>query len=403
MLRRSFDALVLAAALAVTTTAGGAFAQEPIKSGVSAAKTGPLAGGASGVLWPNIQLWAGKVKQAGGIMVGDKMRPIEIIEYDDKSTAEEAVKNVQRLATQDNVDFLIPPYSTGLNLAVAPLIAKYGYPQIVSTGNANDLEEFVKRWPNTFWLLGKAQGLANGIVETLKEMRDAGKIGNRVALVNVSDAFGLEMIKTGKPALKQAGFEIVYETSYPLGNQDVAPVIASAKAAKPDAFVAYSYPPDTFALTEQARLQQLHVKAFYVSVGGNLDGFGKRFGSAAEGILVMGGVNAKDPGFQAYRKEHLKVTGKEADWWASPVAYASLEILQQAIERAASLDKKAVSKEIQSGTFDTVLGKISFENNINHSNWTVGQWRGGVVQSVRATGGLKGAEEPVLKPDWPKN
>jgi branched-chain amino acid transport system substrate-binding protein len=402
MLRRSFNVLMLSAALAVGS-AGSLLAQEAIKFGVSAAKTGPLAGGSSGVLWPNVKLWAEKVNNAGGIKVGDEMRPIEIIEYDDKSSPEEAVKNIQRLATEDKVDFLIPPYSTGLNLATAPLIAKYGYPQIVSTGNANDLEVFVERWPNTFWLLGQAQGLANGIVGTLKEMHDAGKVGNRIALVNVSDAFGLEMIKTGKPAFEEAGFEIVYETSYPLGNQDLAPVIASAKEANVDAFVAYSYPPDTFALTEQAQLQKLDVDAFFVSVGGNLDGFGKRFGPAAEGILIMGGVNPDDPKFQTYRKEHAEVTGQESDWWASPVAYASLEILQQAIERAASIDKEAVNKEIQTGSFDTVLGEISFDNNINHSNWTVGQWRDGVVKGVRATGGFTGAVEPIVKPAWPSN
>ncbi|MFD2055795.1 amino acid ABC transporter substrate-binding protein [Mesorhizobium calcicola] len=399
MLRRCFKVLMLSAGLALGI-AGAVSAEEPIKIGVSASKTGPLAGGASGVLWPNIKLWADKVNKEGGIKVGDHKRPIEIVEYDDKSAPEEAVKNIQRLATEDQVDFLIPPYSTGLNLATAPLIAKYGYPQIVSTGNANDLDQFVQRWPNTFWLLGPAQGLAEGIVGTLTQMRDAGKIGNRVALVNVSDAFGLEMIKDGKQAFQKAGFDIVYEASYPLGNQDMAPVIASAKEAKPDAFVAYSYPPDTFALTEQAQLQGLNTKAFFVSVGGNLDGFGKRFGKAADGILIMGGVNPNDPVFQAYRKEHLAVTGQEADWWASPVAYASLEILQQAIERTGSIDKAAVNKEIQSGTFDTVLGKITFDNNINHSNWTVGQWRDGVVHGVRATGGLQGAEEPILKPDW---
>ncbi|BCH27754.1 amino acid ABC transporter substrate-binding protein [Mesorhizobium sp. L-8-3] len=402
MLRRSFNLLMLSAALAVGT-AGASFGQEAVRIGVSAAKTGPVAGGASGVLWPNIKLWAEKVNKAGGLKVGDEMRPVEIVEYDDKSSPEEAVKNIQRLATEDKVDLLIPPYSTGLNLATAPLIAKYGYPQIVSTGNANDLEQFVERWPNTFWLLGQAQGLANGIVGTLKDLRDAGKIGNKVALVNVSDAFGLEMIKTGKPALQEAGFEIVYETSYPLGNQDLAPVIASAKAANPDAFVAYSYPPDSFALTEQAQLQKFDVNAFYVSVGGNLDGFGKRFGPAANGILIMGGVNAGDPDFQAYRKEHLDATGQEADWWASPVAYASLEILQQAVERVGSLDKEAINKEIQTGTFKTVLGDIHFEDNINHNNWTVGQWNNGVVNGVRATGTLQGAVEPVVKPAWPAN
>ena len=117
----------------------------------------------------------------------------------------------------------------------------------------------------------------------------------------------------------------------------------------------------------------------------------------------MGGVNASDPVFQAYRKEHLEVTGQEADWWASPVAYASLEILQQAVEHVGSLDKEALNKEIQSGTFKTVIGDVHFDNNINNNNWTVGQWSDGVVHGVRATGNLQGAQQPVIKPVWPSN
>ena len=71
MLRRSFNVLMLSAALAAGTFSV-AFAQDPVRIGVSASKTGPLAGGASGVLWPNIKLWAEKVNKDGGLKVGDQ-------------------------------------------------------------------------------------------------------------------------------------------------------------------------------------------------------------------------------------------------------------------------------------------------------------------------------------------
>ena len=256
MLRRTFNALMLSAAL-LAVGAGSAAADETLKIGVSAPKTGPMTGGAAAVYWPNIKLWIHDVNQKGGIKVGGKSMKVELVEYDDKSSPEEAVKNVQRLATVDKVDFIIAPYTTGINLATAPLIARYGYPQLVATGNANELETFVKRWPNSFWLLGKASDLSTGIVATLKTLRDQGQIGKKVALAHVAEAFGLEMIQAAKPAFKEAGFDIVYETSYPIGNQDLAPVISGAKAANADAFVAYSYPPDTFALTAQAQVQAL--------------------------------------------------------------------------------------------------------------------------------------------------
>lgn len=397
MFRRTFNALMVSAAL-LALGAGSASAEETLKIGVSAPKTGPQTGGASAVYWPNVQLWVHDVNQRGGIKVGGKSLKVELVEYDDKSSPEEAVKNIQRLATVDKVDFIVAPYTTGINLATAPLISRYGYPQLVATGNANDLKTFIKQWPNSFWLLGKASDLSTGIVETLKTLRDEGQAGNKVALAYVAEAFGLEMIDSAKPAFKEAGFDIVYETSYPLGTQDLAPVISGAKAAKPDAFVAYSYPPDSFALTEQAQIQNMDVNAFYVGVGGALTGYGQRFGKHAEGILSMGGINPDDQAYKAYRERHKQLTGQDTDYWAGAVVYASLEILEQAVEKAGK-DRAAVIKAIHAGTFDTVIGKVSFEDNILRKVWTVGQWRGGIFQGVNGKG-VDGAKEPVKKPSW---
>ena len=89
--------------------------------------------------------------------------------------------------------------------------------------------------------------------------------------MNVGDDFGIELANAGRPLFKEAGFEIVYDKSYPLGTQDYAPVIKAAKAANPDAFVAWSYPPDTFGLAEQAMIEGLNVKAYY-SRGDGLSG-----------------------------------------------------------------------------------------------------------------------------------
>ena len=41
----------------------------------------------------------------------------------------------ERLMTQDKVDFVLPPWSTGFNLAAAPIYARNGYPQLAVTAN----------------------------------------------------------------------------------------------------------------------------------------------------------------------------------------------------------------------------------------------------------------------------
>jgi len=54
------------------------------------------------------------------------------------------------------------------------------------------------------------------------------------------------------------------------------------------------------------------------------------------------------------------MTGQEPDRWASPVTYASLQMLQQAIERVGAIDRAAAIKELQTGTFETILGRSSW-------------------------------------------
>ena len=81
----------------------------------------PNAGGAGITTMPNYLLWVeGRERGRRPRACSAARLPIEVIEYDDRSTAEESVRAVERLATQDKVDFILPPWGTGFNLASAP-------------------------------------------------------------------------------------------------------------------------------------------------------------------------------------------------------------------------------------------------------------------------------------------
>ena len=86
----------LVAATALAGLCGTALAQEAPKSiriGWAIAKTGVNAGGTSATTAPNYKLWVKEINDAGGIMLKayNKRVPIEVIEYDDRSSTEEAV------------------------------------------------------------------------------------------------------------------------------------------------------------------------------------------------------------------------------------------------------------------------------------------------------------------------
>jgi branched-chain amino acid transport system substrate-binding protein len=378
---------------------GAAYAQDVIRIGASAPKTGPLAGGAVVTHWPALQLWVHDVNERGGIDVAGKKMKVEMIEYDDQTNGEVAIKNYQRLATVDKVDFIAAPYSTGLNIAAAPIIAQYGYPQLGATAVGDGFEALAQRWPNSFWLLGSSKAFAEDLAGVLKGMREAGTIGNKVAVVNVADAFGIELANAGKPALKEAGFDIVYDASYPIDQQDFAPIISAAQAAAPDAFVAFSYPGDTFGLTAQAKIADLKVKAFYVGVATAFPAYLEANGAAAEGVLGAGAINPDSAGMPEWRARHKEVTGQDADYWASAMTYASMEMLEQAITAAGSLDKAAVIDKLKTMTFKTVMGDMSLAGNVNQKFWTVGQWQGGKYYGVAADG-FEDVRAPIAKNGW---
>lgn len=392
----------VAAAAIMAGMVGAASAQEVIRLGAAAPKTGPLAGGADVTHWPAVRLWVEQVNARGGLQLSSGPARIELIEYDDQTNPQQAIIAAQRMATQDRVDFMVAPYSTGLNLAAAPIFAQLGYPMITGTAVTNQQPELAAQFPNMFFTLGRTGVMAEDIAGVLVGLRDQGSIGNRVALVNVADAFGIEMVGISRGVLQENGFEIVYETSYPLGTQDVAPIIDGARAANPDAFIAWSYPGDTFALTDQAIVQGFTPSVFFTAVATAFPSYAGRFGAAAEGVMGMGGVNPDDPAFQAFAEAHQALAGQGPDYWASAATYAALEILGQAIEATGSRDRATVLAYLQdrSNTYETVMGEINFnENNDNERYWTVGQWQNGVFRGV-ASRGRDGASDIVLKDGW---
>jgi branched-chain amino acid transport system substrate-binding protein len=381
-----------------------AYSETPksIKIGYAISLTGPNAAGAGITVLPNYHLWVQEVNAVGGIMLKSigKRVPIEVIQYDDHSNADDAVAAVERLISQDKVDFILPPWGTGLNLAVAPLFHSAGYPQLATTSLSDQAPELGKLWPNSFWFNGTATGAAQAFVATISKLRSEGKIGNTVAMLSVADQFGIGLAKVARKAFKLGGFAIVYDRAYPVETQDMREVIVEVKRLNPDTFAAFSYPPDTIMITEQARLSNFNPKVFYTAVGTAFPLYKERFGADVDGVMGIGGWNADAQASKDYFKRHVEMTGQEPDRWASPITYASLQILQQAIERVGEIDRAAVIKELQTGTFETIVGPVKFKNNLYENTWFVGQWQHGEFQGI-APATLPGAQPIIFpKPPW---
>lgn len=396
---------LLGAAALTLLAAPLAQAQEAPKSvriGWAIAKTGPNAGGTATTVTPNYQMWVKEINDAGGLMLKayGKRVPIEVVEYDDRSSSEEAVRATERLITQDKVDFVLPPWGTANNLAVGPTYEKHKYPLLAVNSVTDKGPELAKRWKHAFFFLGTGAQYAEALVSYLEEAKKAGKIGDKIAMINIADGFGVELANAARKAAAKHGFTLVYDKSYPIGTQDMTPVLNEVKGKNADVFLAFSYPPDTVMITDQARVIGLNPKVMFTGVGTQFPMYKAKFGAAAEGIMGPGGVDFDSPAIKDYFARHKAFANQEPDRFASTVQYAALQVLQQSIERVGKVDRAAVTQEIKTGSFDTILGPVKLENQLFTNLWWVGQWQNGEFYGI-APSNKKGAKPAILpKPAW---
>ena len=146
---------------------------------------------------------------------------------------------------------------------------------------------------------------------------------------------------SSRKLLPAAGFDLVYDKSYPLGTQGSSPVIRAAKAANTNAFIAYSYHPIP-SVTDQAKIENLDVKVYYNGIGCAFAGFAGKYGSAAENVIRFGGVPDNEK-TRAFLRLHKEVTGVDFRLQRLFYVYANGEVLTQAFEGAGTVDREAVT------------------------------------------------------------
>ena len=120
MKRRTF----LGGAMAVAVVGQGSRAlaqQPPIKIGMSMPQTGGLAGGGKASLL-GIEIWRDDINAKGGLLG----RKVELVVYDDKSSASETPAIYAKLVDVDKVDLLFAPYATVPTAPIMPFVKQRG-------------------------------------------------------------------------------------------------------------------------------------------------------------------------------------------------------------------------------------------------------------------------------------
>lgn len=339
----------------------GGEAPEVIKIGASVSLTGNLSRFGN-MVKSGYELWADEVNARGGIQVGDKKIPVEIIYYDDQSDNQTSAKLTEKLITQDKVQFLLGPFGSGPTFATTAIAEKYNIITIATLANAANI--YTRGFKNVFSVLAPGAWIFNSFIDMLETFEPR---PTKVAIITPTDNFPMSVANGAKEYAEKKGFEVVYFEEYSKGVKDLSSTILKIKNSGAEVLMGSGYLEEAILTMRQLKEQKVELRAIGFTTGPELEDFRNNLGEDANGVYGvswwMPQMTYSDPLFGTssdYAEKFASRYDMELSYQAAGASQGGL-LLQMAIEKAGSLDTDAVRAALQSYEGSTFWGPIKWD------------------------------------------
>ncbi len=374
MMKRGLIAAIILALIA----AGPAMAQERdfYKVGVITSLSGDLATGGN-VTKRGYDLWADAVNAAGGIEIAGKKYKVELFYTDAQSKPDQGASGAERLATQEQVDFVLGPYSSGVTLASAPVLEKYKVPMI--TGSAESPLIWEQKFKYTFGTIPPVNYTGATPIDTISGLNPPPKTA---VILGSNDTFSKATAEAFKAAAEEKGINVRKFNIVPTG-QDLTPFMSAVKVLRPDLVAFGGHDEELINLVKSLRQINYTPKALLMHYGVTEPAFVESLGADAEGVFggsvwteavhAEGELLWKDAA--TYAKAAEDAFGVSADYTQAGSSTAGLAFQAalmkiQAPPPLSEADKDALVKALEEIDVKTFYGRLKFatEGRYYHAN-----------------------------------
>ncbi|UCF96860.1 MAG: amino acid ABC transporter substrate-binding protein [Spirochaetaceae bacterium] len=383
------DLVVLTALLLAAGTlfaAGGTETEAPevIKIGASVSLSGNLARFGN-MVKSGYELWAEQVNAEGGINVGGKKLPVEIVYYDDQSDNQTSAKLTEKLITEDKVQFLLGPFGSGPTFATTAIAEKYNIITMATLANATNIYD--RGFQNVYAVLAPATRIFASFIDMLAAQSPK---PTKVAIIYPNDNFPGAVAKGAEAYAKQKGFDVVYIEEYTKGVKDLSSTILKIKNSGAEVLMGSGYLEEAILTVRQLNEQKVRLKAIGFTTGPELKDFTDNLGSDANNIFGvswwMPEMNYSDALFGSasdYADLYANKFGEGLSYQAAAASQGGL-LLQTAIEKAGSLETDKVREALRSYSGSTFWGPTKWDSTgQNMAGATVTfQIQNGVIKTV---------------------
>ena len=283
-------------------------------------------------------------------------RPVMILEADDASNPDTAVKVATKFIKEDRVDVLMGTFNGDCALAVSALAQKENTLFMVTGAYIPELTGVACN-AHTFVFMPSARMMAQAVAPHIGKA-----YGTRWYMITAATVDGKAAAQAMLDAGKPQGVDFVGETVAPFGATDFAPAFTEAKAKNPTAIILNLYGWDlVHALRAYAKLELAKDK---IGVGGMISGeqIGRPLGYANNagiwGLIWNPKINT-----DGSRRFIQGVIDKYNHTPTSRcyLGYAAMTQILEAIQRAGTTDSAALIKALEGHEFDGLKeGKSTF-------------------------------------------
>jgi branched-chain amino acid transport system substrate-binding protein len=308
------------------------------------------------------QLAADEINAAGGV----DGKKIEIVSYDNHSSAAESVRAFQRAVNEDHVNAVIASYISEVVLALEPWTGRLKT-VMVTPGAASDVitQNIAKDYDNlkyTFHGYLTSTSIADSVCAPAKDLL-VNQLHMKTAVVMSEDAawttpLDAEYLK----CLAEIGLKVLDHIRVSPDTTDFTPIFNKIEGEKPDVMIT-GISHVGVQPTVQWKQQEVPIPMFGISSQATNSSFWNDTNGAVEGVLYQA---VSGPGVAVTPKTLPFVNAFKAKYGNFPsycgyTAYDEVYYLADAFKRAGSTDSDKLVDALEKTDYVGTIGRIQFK------------------------------------------
>jgi branched-chain amino acid transport system substrate-binding protein len=360
-------ALCLGALVATATLILAGSAKADITIAVNGPITGPYAVFGD-QMKRGAEFAAAELNARGGLMG----QQIKVLVGDDACDPKQAVSVANKDVTE-GVKVVIGHYCSGSSIPASAVYQEAGVLQITPASTNPKLTDdaAAKGWWNVFRTCGRDD--TQGITDA-RFLADHYK-GKRIAVLHDKSPYGKGLADETVKGLEKAGVKPVLYEAYNPGEKDYSAVITRLKSEKIDVVFVGGYHTEVGLMLRQGQDAGFHGLSGDANATDELRAIA---GPSSDGFLMTFGPDQRNNPAAKDVVAAMRKTGFDPEGYTL-YTVAAVQVWSAAAKAANGLEGKKVSEKIRGRSFDTVIGKLNYDQkgDILDPKYVVYVWKDG--------------------------